>query len=75
MLGISKIVYEFWYDYMKPKYGEKAWLCYNDADNVINYIKTKGIYGNIAKDVETRVDTSNVELERPLPKGKYKKSY
>ena len=23
-------MYEFWYDYVKPKYGEKAKLCYID---------------------------------------------
>ena len=28
ILEISKIVmYELWYDYLKPKYGEKAKLC------------------------------------------------
>ena len=31
-LEISKIVmYEFWYDHVKPKYGEKAKLCYTDC--------------------------------------------
>ena len=37
------------------------------------YIKTDDIYKDIAEDVETRSDTSNYELDRPLPKGKYKK--
>ena len=32
-------MYEFWYDYVKPKYGEKAKLCYMDADSFIVYIK------------------------------------
>ena len=42
ILEISKLVmYEFWYDYMKPKYGEKAKLCYMDTDNSIVYIKTE----------------------------------
>ena len=35
--------------------------------------KTDDIYGDIAEDIETRFDTSNYELDRPLPKGKYKK--
>ena len=34
-----------------------------------------GIYKDIAEDVETRFDTSNFELDQPLPKGKNKKRY
>ena len=42
ILEISKIViYEFWYDYVKSKYGERAKLCYMDTDSFILYIKTK----------------------------------
>ena len=45
ILEIGKIVmYEFWYDYVKPKYGEKAKLCYTDKNRFIVYIKTQGIY-------------------------------
>ena len=79
ILELSKIlIYEFWYDYVKPKYDEKAKLCYVDTDTFIVYIKTDYIYKDIAEDVETRFDTSNYELEcnsidRPLLKGKNKK--
>ena len=66
-------MYEFWYDYVKPKYSEKAKLCFMDTDNFIVYIKKDDIYKDIAEDVETRFDTSNYELDRPLPKGKNKK--
>ena len=55
---------------MKSKYGEKARLCYMDTNSFIFYIKTKGIYKDIAKDVETKFDTSNYELDRALHKGK-----
>ena len=44
-----------------------------DADSFIVNMKTDDIYKDIAEDVETRFDTSNYELERPLPKGKNKK--
>ena len=41
ILDISKIlIYEFWYDYIKPKYGDKARLCYMDTDSFIIYIET-----------------------------------
>ena len=59
--------------YVKPKYGENAKLCYMDTDSSIVHVKIKDIYKDIAKDVETRFDTSNFELDRPLPKGKNKK--
>ena len=67
-------MYEFWYDYVKPKDGEKAKLCYMDTDSFIVYIKTEDIYLDIAKYVETRFDTTNYELNRSLfPKGKIRK--
>ena len=44
-----------------------------DTDNSIVYIKTDDNYKDIAGDVETRFDTSNYALDRPLPKRKIKK--
>ena len=71
ILELSKILmYEFWSDYVKPKYDDKARLCYMDTESFIVCIKTDDIYKDIAEDVETRFDYSNYELERPLPKGK-----
>ena len=41
ILELSKILmYEFWYDYVKPKYGEKAKLCYMDTCRFMVYIRT-----------------------------------
>ena len=68
-------MYEFWYDYVKPKYGEKAKLCYMDTDRFIVYIKTDYIYKDIAEVVETRFDTSKCKLDRPLPKGNNKRVF
>ena len=74
ILELSKILmYESWYDYVKPKYEEKAKLCYMDTDSFIVYIKTDDLHNDIAEDAEARSDTSNYELDRPLPKGKNKK--
>ena len=44
-----------------------------DTESFIVNVKKDYIYKEIAENVETRFDTSNVELERPLPKGKYQK--
>ena len=76
ILDISKtLMYEFWYDYIKPKYGEKARLCYMDTDSFIINIKTKYFYKDIANDVEKWFDTSNYDEndKRPLPIGINKK--
>ena len=57
---------------MKLKYRGKTKLCYMNTDSII-VVKTDDIYIEIRKDVETRLDTSKWELERPLPRGKNKK--
>ena len=73
ILDISKILmYEFWYDYMKPKYGNDVKLCYMDTDSFMMSINTNDFYKYIANDVEKRFDTSNYEVDRPLPTGKNK---
>ena len=58
---------------MKPKYGDNVKLCYMDTDSFIMHIKTEDFYKDIANDVEKRFDTSNYDVNRPLPKGKNKK--
>ena len=74
ILEISKtLMYELWYDYMKPKYNDNAKLCYMDTDSFIMNIKTNDFYEDIANDAENRFDTSNYEVNRPLPTGKNKK--
>ena len=74
ILEISKILlYEFSYDYMKPKYSNNVKLCYMDTDSFMMNIKTEDFYKDISNDVEKRFDTSNYEVDRPLPTGKNKK--
>ena len=61
ILEISKtLMYEFWNDYM-------------DTNSFIINIKTNEFYKDISNDVENRFDTSNYEINRPLPTGKNKK--
>ena len=74
ILDISKItMYEFWYDYVKIKYEDKARLCYMDTDSFVVNIKTKDFYKDIAENVKERFDTSNYTFDRPLPTGVNKK--
>ena len=74
ILEISKILmYEFWCDYRKLKYGNDVKLCYMDTDSCIMNIKMNDFYEDIADDVENSFDTSNYEVNRLLPMGKNKK--
>ena len=58
---------------MKPKYDDNVKLCYMDNDSFVMNIKTEDFYKDIANDVEKRFDTSNYEVNRPLPTRKNKK--
>ena len=74
ILDISKItMYEFWYDYVKIKYEDKARLCYMDKGSFVVNIKTKDFYKDISQDVNKRFNTSNYTFDRPLPTGINKK--
>ena len=58
ILELRKILmYEFSYDYLKPKYGQKAKLFYMNTDIFDVYIKTDGVYKDVSEDIETRFDT------------------
>ena len=67
ILDLSKIVmYDFHYDYMKPKFKKYFQLCYMDTDSLIYHIKTEDFYSDITNDVEEGFDTSGY-----VPDGYY----
>ena len=76
ILDISKmLMYEFWYDYPKPKYNEDAKLCYMDTNSFVIHIFTEDFFEDINNDFKRWFDTSNHDKndKRPLPIGKNKK--
>ena len=76
ILNISKmLMYEFHYDYMRPKYGSKVKLCYMDTASFGYEIETQDFYRDIENNVEKRFGTSGYSKvdNRPLPIGKNKK--
>ena len=76
IFDISKaLMCEFWYDYIKPMYSDKAKLYYTDTDSLVIHIKTDDFYKDIINDVERLFDISNYNKNdnRPLPIGKNKK--
>ena len=76
ILDISKtLMHEFWYNYIKPKYGDSARLCYMDTDSFVIHIKTEDFYKDISNDVYRWFDTSNYDEndERSLPTAENEK--
>ena len=67
-------MYEFWYDYLKPKYQDNIKLCYMDTDSFILQIQTDDFFNDINSDVNKCFDTSNYDKNdnRPLEIGKNK---
>ena len=62
ILDISKILmYELWYDYISPKYGDSTKVCYTDTGSFIIYIKTEDFFKDISNDVEGWFDTCNYD--------------
>ena len=75
ILDIRKtLMYKFWYDYIKPKYGDREKLCYTDTDSFIIHIMTEDFFEDIS-DIEIWFDTFNYDEndKRPLPIGENKK--
>ena len=74
MLDVSKMpMYEFLYDYLKPRYKENINLCYMDTDNFIFNVKTEDWYKDISNDVEKKFDASNIQTNIPLKLVQIKK--
>ena len=76
IIDISKtLMYEFWYDYLKPKYDNNVGLCYMDTDSFIFHVETEDFYKDISNDVDNRFDMFAYlkDRNRPLAIGKNKK--
>ena len=63
ILDLNKtVMYEFLYNYVKPKYDEKEKLGFMDKDSFIVHVKIDNIYKDIAEYVEIRLDSSNFTI-------------
>ena len=60
------LMYKFWYDYIKPKYGGRAKICYTDTGSFIIHIITEDFYKDISNDVKIGFDTSMTKIIKHL---------
>ena len=66
ILHLSKILmYDFHYNYIKKKYGERANLLFTDTDSLAYEIETEDFLQDISKDVKSKFDTSNYPKDHP----------
>ena len=76
ILDLSKtLMYDFHYNYIKPKYEENANLLFTDTDSLCYEIKTEDFYVDISEDVREKFDTSDYDGNHPsgIPTGMNKK--
>eukprot|EP01050_Picozoa_sp_SAG11_P051613 SAG11_NODE_29429_length_310_cov_46.236967_1_plen_103_part_11 len=55
-------MYQFHYDYIKPKYGDKAQLLMTDTDSLMYHIETDDFYEDMKKDGD-KYDMSNFDCD------------
>ena len=66
ILDVSKtLMYNFHYNYIKPKYNDKALLLMTDTDSLCYEIETEDFYKDISSDVESKFDTSAYPKDHP----------
>ncbi len=74
ILDLSKtLMYKFHYEYVKPKWKNKAELLFTDTDSLCYKLKTNDFYKDISEDAKAWFDTSGYEKDHELHSVENKK--
>ena len=66
ILDLSKtLMFDFHYNFIRKKYGNKAELLFTDTDSLMHLIQTDDFYHDIKKDIKRNFDTSDYDVNHP----------